>query len=93
MSVEDWENRMLSLPEASAISGEHDEHQPGVAEFVPHRDPMSDKCSCARCKIIRIKRRRAFRFPRRKCPNCGELFFSLFDLCANCRGEEGTAND
>jgi len=82
-NVEEWEDHMLALPIAGKISGEHDEHQPGDPEFIEHTILLG-KCKCDRCRIIRIKRRRAFRFPRRKCPECGNLFVSLFEVCDDC---------
>lgn len=93
MTVEEWENGMLSLPIAGQVSGEHEEHQRSDVGFVPYPPPtfeLTGKCRCDRCKIIRIKRRRAIRFPRTKCSNCGNLFVALFvdefnPLCKECQ--------
>lgn len=85
MDFAEYEKKLLALPEAGKISSEHDEHDPTSPEFVqgPHGYP---KCMCNRCRIIRIKKRLSFRFPRSKCRVCGELFISLFhDTCAECR--------
>lgn len=77
-TVTEWEDEMLALPVASSISGEHEEH------LTP--DQEGGRCLCTRCLIIRIKRRRAFRFPMTKCPSCGELFTSLLhQTCERCR--------
>ncbi len=82
-NIEEWEDDMLSRPTAGKVSGEHDEHQQQDAEFVG--GSITGKCWCERCIIIRIKKRRAFRFPMKKCPICGELFFSIYDRCDACR--------
>ena len=84
--VEEYERRMLSLPLASLVSSEHDEHRPGEADFQPMMLSPS-VCGCNSCRIIRIKKLRAFRIPRTKCPSCGKLFVSLlYPVCEDCRG-------
>lgn len=86
MTMKEWEDSLLSKPIASRISGEHDEHKPGDKEFVERIRPDGIvNCGCQRCIIIRIKRRRAFKFPRRKCDKCGELYFGIFTICSNCQ--------
>ena len=83
MTPKEWEERMLSLPIAGKVSSEHDVHTKEDPEFQPLAS-NPHICRCDRCKIIRIKKRRAFRFPRTKCKNCGELFTSLFNVCDKC---------
>ena len=80
-----WEDSLLALPLAGKVSGEHEEHSCDDAEFV--RSPTTWQVSLsAIVSIIRIKRRRAFRFPATNCPECGELFISAFwDKCEKCR--------
>lgn len=86
-TIREWEDEMLALPLAGRVSGEHEEHGPESPEFnALHRPDGGMMCRCDRCRIIRIKRRRAFRFPMTKCPGCGELFFSIYTRCEKCRG-------
>ncbi len=85
-TVTEWENEVLSKPLASKVSGEHDLHTSDNTEYVPRiRLDRVEYCGCEQCVIIRIKRRRAFRFPMKKCENCGQLCFSLFTICKECR--------
>ncbi len=91
-----WEAKMLALPIASKVSGEHDEHTPQDPEFVEMVIPETTvhgihfpeehtgKCRCDRCMIIRIKRRRTRLWAQSKCPGCGELFSSIFTHCKKC---------
>lgn len=83
-SLSEWEESMLASPLANKVSGEDTEHVESDPEYLPNR---RGKCRCQRCIIIRIKKRRAFRFPMTKCPGCGKLFFSIFTLCEQCRKE------
>lgn len=71
----EYEEYLLNLPIASQISGEHEEH------------PVINgaKCLCIGCRIIRVKKRKTFRFTRSNCPGCQELFTSIFPLCDKCR--------
>lgn len=82
----EWEDELLATPLAGRVSGEHDEHQDGDLDFQPNG---MGKCRCKRCLIIRIKKRRAFKFPRRKCPNCGVLYFGILTVCASCHEKGG----
>lgn len=86
MTMKEYEDRMLSLPEARSISGEHDEHKPGDPDFVWCVElDLSRKCMCKRCKIIRIKKRKTRLFPRFKCADCGDLFGpSIYKFCDKC---------
>lgn len=90
-NVEEWENKMLALPLARQVSGEHDQHKHGDPDYLPWFDEFgaeTGRCKCDRCNIIRIKQRRAFKFPRVKCAKCGALFFALFsDVCEECEKE------
>lgn len=96
MTVPEWEEKMLALPIARSVSGEHEEHRPGDDGFIMFpampTPATPTRCRCDRCKIIRIKKRRAFRFPRLRCPRCRKLFTSLFvgpdGLCRDCREEK-----
>ena len=83
--ITEWEDKMLATPLAGKVSSEHDEHKAGDAEFVPPGDNYRNDCMCKRCVIIRIKKRRAFRFPMTKCCVCGKLIFSLYKACEECR--------
>lgn len=95
MTSKEYEERLLSLPIAPGISSEHDEHKEGEAGYVPLIDPFynqpTGRCKCDRCKIIRIKRMKAFRFPMTKCKGCGELFAAIWGVyCEKCGGENST---
>lgn len=89
-TVEEWEDELLSLPLANSVSGEHEVHTPDQMGYVAPTDSWlaaKGYCACKRCWVIRIKRRRAFRFSRSKCPGCGTLFTSLFTHCGKCSRE------
>lgn len=86
MNMKEWEDKILSSPLAGKVSGEHDEHIEKDEGYQENVRPNGTKyCKCERCVIIRIKRRRALRFPKHKCTVCGELHFSLFGVCEKCR--------
>ncbi len=89
MSVKEWEDKWLADPMAAKVSGEHGEHVESDPEFTPLIRPDGGRtlCKCKRCTIIRIKKRRASRFPMTKCPGCGELFFSIYKICQECRAK------
>lgn len=84
-----YEKRLLSLPLSRSVSGEDEEHGRDDQSYVviPAADPSRVQCGCDRCRIIRIKKMRAFRFSQTKC-KCGNLFVSaFFNQCSRCRGE------
>lgn len=83
--AEEYKKRLLALPIAGKVSGEDVEHARGDVGFV-EMDPLAPYCGCDRCRIIRIKKRHAFRFSRSKCVGCGALFTSLlYTTCEECR--------
>ncbi len=84
MTNKEYEEKLLALPIANQISGEHEEHTSNDPEFAPNE---INRCKCDRCKIIRLKRMKALRFPRTKC-KCGNLFTSIFSVCNECRNKE-----
>lgn len=92
---EAYASRMLSHPLAGQVSVEHNEHSEGEPEFV--RTEAHRKCSCVRCKILRVKKvRMPALYPRTKCSECGELFIALLvdknhPLCKNC--QESTSEE
>lgn len=59
---------MLAKPIASSVSGEHELHKVGEEGF-EYGSTLPNHCVCDRCKIISIKRRRAYKMPRNKCKN------------------------
>lgn len=81
MSVEDYDKRMLALPIARKVSGEDEEHTPNDPDYSPIPNSATvrghDACGCDRCRVIRIKQRKASLFPQTKCVNCGDLFVAL----------------
>jgi hypothetical protein len=88
VTVKEYEDKMLSLPIAGKVSGEDVEHAPGDDGFfqpVFQFELLTDRCFCDRCRVIRVKRRRAFLFPRRKCTFCGGLHTSIYLTCEACR--------
>lgn len=93
-SMQEYEQYLLGLPIARSTSGEDDLHTVEDDEFVAPDSPdlySRPTCMCDRCKIMRLKRRKAFHFPRTKCRACGELFYPrLFTVvgtentCSKC---------